>query len=40
MLMSINLFKLLPASKKVSTEETYEKIKENNFLKAIAKKYE
>ena len=40
MLMSINLFKLLPSSKKVSTEETYEKIKENNFLKAIAKKYE
>lgn len=40
MLMQLNLFKLIPSSKEISTEETYQKIKENNFLKALAKKYE
>ena len=39
-LMSINLFKLIPSSKSVTTEETYEKVKQNNFLKEMAKKYE
>ena len=40
MLMQLNLFKLIPSSKEITTEETYQKIKENNFLKALAKKYE
>ena len=40
MLMQINLFKLIPSAKQVTTEETYIKIKENNFLKSLAKKYE
>jgi hypothetical protein len=40
MLMQLNLFKLIPTAKKVTTEETYIKIKENNFLKSLAKKYE
>lgn len=40
MLMQLNLFKLIPQAKQVSTEETYIKIKENNFLKALARKYE
>ena len=40
MLMQLNLFKLIPSSKEISTEETYQKIKQNNFLKALAKKYE
>lgn len=39
-LMSINLFKLIPSSKSVTTEETYEKVKQTNFLKSMAKKYE
>ena len=39
-LMSINLFKLLPSSKEISTEETYERVQQTNFLKAMAKKYE
>ena len=40
MLMQINLFKLIPSAKELTTEETYIKIKENNFLKTLAKKYE
>ena len=40
MLMQLNLFKLIPSSKEITTEETYQKIKQNNFLKALAKKYE
>ena len=39
-LMSINLFKLLPSSKEITTEETYEKVQQANFLRAMAKKYE
>lgn len=39
-LMQLNLFKLIPASREITTEETYEKIKENNFLKMLAQKYE
>lgn len=39
-LMSINLFKLIPSSKQNTTEETYERIKRNNFLKVMASKYE
>ena len=40
MLMQLNLYKLIPTSKEITTEETYQKIKQNNILKAIAKKYE
>ena len=40
MLMQLNLFKLIPSSKEITTEETYQKIKQNNFLKTLAKKYE
>ena len=40
MLMQLNLFKLIPSSRELTTEETYTKIKENNFLKALAQKYE
>ena len=40
MLMQLNLFKLIPQAKKLTTEETYIKIKENNFLKMLAQKYE
>lgn len=39
-LMQLNLFKLIPASREITTEETYQKIKENNFLKMLAQKYE
>lgn len=39
-LMSINLFKLLPSSKHVTTEETYEKMIHQNYLKEMQKKYE
>lgn len=40
MLMQLNLFKIIPSAKEITTEETYIKIKENNFLKSLAKKYE
>ena len=40
MLMQLNLFKLIPQAKELTTEETYTKIKENNLLKALAQKYE
>ena len=40
MLMQLNLFKLIPQAKELTTEDTYIKIKENNFLKALAQKYE
>lgn len=39
-LMSINLFKLLPSSKTVTTEETYEKMVHQNYMKEMQKKYE
>ena len=40
MLMQLNFFKLIPSSKEITTEETYQNIKQNNFLNALAKKYE
>ena len=40
MIMQVKRFKLIPSSKEITTEETYQKIKQNNFLKALAKKYE
>ena len=39
-LMQINLFKLLPHSQKVTTDETYKRVKHNEELKALFKKYE
>ena len=39
-LMQINLFKLIPSSKTVSTDETYERVKHNEELKRLFAKYE
>lgn len=39
-LMQINLFKLIPSSKTITTEETYERVQQNLFLKHMASKYE
>ena len=39
-LMQINLFKLIPSSKTVSTDETYTRVKHNEELKRLFAKYE
>lgn len=39
-LMSINLFKLIPSSKTVTTDETYVRVKHNEELKRLFCKYE
>ena len=39
-LMQINLFKLIPSSKTVSTDETYIRVKHNEELKRLFAKYE
>lgn len=39
-LMQINLFKLIPSSKTVSTDETYVRVKHNEELKRLFAKYE